>query len=213
MIAEYQRSRTYGLTQTVAPTIEPVTWQECIGSATTWTREPSPEDASNVTMLITAAREKVEDYTGRQLITATWLLTLDEFPETFWLPSQAPWFSRRTIWLPSKAPWIAINSITYVDGAGVTQTMSASDYRFDLNTGRIEAAYGQVWPIIRYVASAVNVTFTSGYGTTAASVPAKFRLAIKAIVLDWLENRALRFDMPPGVKAALADGMHGRLWG
>jgi len=190
----------YGLVQTVAPAIEPALWTDVASSSKTWSRDPNDDGQTVIDLLITAAREKVEIWTNRQLITATWALTLDKFPS---------W----EIQLPSKAPWIAISSVVYVDGDGASQTMAAADYRFHAATGRLTPAYGDVWPATRSQTGTATITFTAGYGTDAADVPAGIRLAILATVLDWLENRALRFELPPGVKSQLLEFQHGRLWG
>lgn len=191
---------TYGLVQTVAPSIEPVLWTDIKGAPETWSRDPGDGGQSLVETLIVAAREKVETWTNRQLITATWALTLDKFPD--WM-----------LWLPGPAPFLTVSSITYTDGDGTTQTLSASNYRFHAATGRIEPSYGNTWPSTRDQVAAVTVTTTNGYGTAATSVPGGIKLAIMATVLDWLENRALRFELPPGVKEMLREYQFGRIWG
>jgi hypothetical protein len=48
---------------------------------------------------------------------------------------------------------------------------------------------GFYWPSVLYVPNAVQIHFTAGYGTTAASVPANIVVAIKQLVADCYENR------------------------
>lgn len=162
----------YGLTTYTAPATEPVTLTEL----QTHLRVTVNEESELITSLGKAARETVERLTGRSLITQTLRLTLDEFPD---------WEIR----LP-RPPLVSVTSITYVDAAGTTQTLSASLYRVDTYSepGRIEPAYGEVWPSAREVAGAVNVLYVAGYGA-AAAVPYNLKLAIKLLVGHWFANR------------------------
>lgn len=163
-----------GLTQTVAPAIEPVTLAEM----QTQLRIDSGLDDSTLSILITAARENVEHYQKRQHITATWAMTLDAFPSG---DIVLPW-----------PPLIAISSISYEDVAGATQTWLSANYQVDI-TGE----YGTVSPIptATYPSTeagrknAVTVTYTAGYGTTASDVPQSTRLAVMMLGAHWYENR------------------------
>lgn len=129
--------------------------------------------------LLITAREAVETFLRRAIITQTWRLTLDSFP-------------RETdfIRLP-KPKLLTVSSIQYVDGTGATQTMSADDYVVDTATlpGRILLGYGKVWPLTRDYYNAVTITFTAGYGATAAAVPERVKQAIKLIIADLYKNR------------------------
>ena len=68
----------YGISLVTAAAAEPVTLAEAkkqVGVATANT-----DHDTLLGTLITAARQYVESYTHRQLVTATWLLTLDRLP-------------------------------------------------------------------------------------------------------------------------------------
>lgn len=108
-------------------------------------------------MLITAARQHVETYLKRALITQTVDLHLDCFP--CW-----------TIKLP---PLQSVTAITYFDSNGVEQTLAADQYLVDSTTqpARITPAYGLVWPVTQYRNNAVKIRFVAGYGA-ASAVPA-----------------------------------------
>jgi uncharacterized phiE125 gp8 family phage protein len=132
------------------------------------------EDAHDVfldTLAIPAARERAEDATGRQMLTATWALRLDQFPACRWIEIPRP-------------PLLTVVSVEYVDDAGATQTLPASVYTVDNPSGprcargRIVLNPGQSWPSTGDYANAVVVTFTAGYGTDGDSVPPRIRMAM-----------------------------------
>lgn len=136
-----------------APAAEPVSLVE----AKSHLRVTSTDDDTLISALIVATREQAEAFTRRSLVTQTWDLTLDRFPETIEVP------------LP---PLQSITSISYVDEEGVTQTMASSDYTVDTKSspGRIVPAYGTSWPTTREIINAVTVRFVAGYGA-ALDVP------------------------------------------
>ncbi len=176
----------YGLRQTVAPATEPVTVDE----AKAWCKVEDTTDDLIFPVLIAAARERGEAYTGRQFVTATWALSLDWFPgfdcrgtdEYF---GSRGWDESRSI-RPPKAPLIAVSGIAYTDTAGAAQTLSPTLYTVDVasDPGRIVPAYSQIWPNTRAQQGAVVVTYTAGYGV-AAAVPAGIKLALRF----WIANR------------------------
>jgi len=154
------------------PTAEPVTLaQQKLHSRVTLDYEDSLIEG-----LIRAARQYAETVQRRQLITATWRLSLAQFPCELVLP------------LP---PLQSVTSINYVDGAGDTQTLSPSLYIVDAyrEPGRIVPAYGTLWPTARCQPNSVNVTFVAGYGDLPSDVPESTRQAVKLLTGHWFENR------------------------
>lgn len=155
-------------------------------------------DDTYISALITTAREICEEYQGRSYITRTYELTLDAFPCDY-------------IDLPMP-PAIAISSITYTDSDGTVNTWSASEYQLDATgfVGRLSPAYGYSWPTatLRELAG-VKITYTAGYGATAASVPGRAKHAIMMLVGELYENREdtdrmESYSMPWGVKDLLS---------
>lgn len=136
---------------------------------------------------VTAAREYVENYTGRQLIKATWDLVLDGFP--YWVDVPKP-------------PLQVVTLISYVDTAGVTQTLATTGYKvlgavgLDPPTspnpiaprGRIEKAYATYWPFTRCEGGSVTVRFVAGYGGSA-DVPQALKQAMLLLISHWYRNR------------------------
>jgi uncharacterized phiE125 gp8 family phage protein len=137
-------------------------------------------DDHYVGSLIIAAREYVESYTNRQLLTATWDLTLDRFPH-----GVGP------IYLP-RAPLQSVVSVTYRDAAGVETVMEAANYEVNnaVEPGRIGLPWASGhWPIWSgSAASVVVVRFVAGYGS-AGDVPKTLRQAMLLLVGHWFINR------------------------
>lgn len=139
--------------------------------------------------LLTTAREQVEEETWRALITQTWTLKLDEFPDC------------GEILLP-RPPCQSVTSISYQDTANVTQTLAASQYTVitDDEPGRIVEAYNVDWPDTYDVPNAVTITYVAGYGL-ANAVPKRLKHAIMMLAAHWYENREAvgsGFEMPLG---------------
>lgn len=125
--------------------------------------------------LITTARRHVEQITNRTMLTTVRRVTLDGFPCII------------RLWKP---PIISVTSITYIDTAGGTQTLSSSDYITSLISvpGRITPAYGLTWPSTQSRMDAVNVNYTAGYAS-AALVPQDLKHAMLLLVKHWWEHR------------------------
>lgn len=141
-----------GYTLVTPPGAEPLTRDE----AKLHLRVDTATEDTLIDGLIAAARQYAEQQTQRSLITQVWRYTLDAFP--------------RGCIAMVKGPVSAIGSITYVDVAGVTQTMPTSDYAIDM-TGtltRITPKFGKVWPVTLPEIGSVAVNFTAGYGDATA---------------------------------------------
>ena len=125
---------------------------------------------------IATARQLVEAYTGRQIVTATWDLWLNAFP------------GAGAVELPYGALQ-SVDHVKYYDGDGTLQTLSSSVYTVDTTRepARVYRAFGQSWPLIRDIRDAVNIRITAGYGA-ASAVPEAIKTAIKFAVASWLEN-------------------------
>ncbi len=146
-----------------------------------------------------AALEAAEAATHRQLLTATWDLQVDRFPD-----------DRQPLRLPLGA-WQATTSVSYVDTAGDTQTLDAAKYTtVGTEPALIWPAYGQVWPATRVQAGAVTVRFTCGYGDSHEQIPTLLRQGMLLLVGHWYVNReaiitgAIATEMPIGVAAIFA---------
>ncbi|MGE0460903.1 MAG: hypothetical protein AB7Q16_06000 [Vicinamibacterales bacterium] len=174
------------LTLVVAPGREPITIEEAkIQARVTHTRDDLFLDE----VVIPGVRDRAELATMRQLITATWAETFDDWPCEGYIEVPRP-------------PLQSVSSITYVDPAGVTQTWSPSLYVVDApagpraTRGRIAPAHGQSWPSVRMQLNAITVTFIAGYGDEPKDVPPLLR---RAMLLDLGTMYEHREDLVAGM--------------
>lgn len=144
-------------------------------------RDTTDDDVLLEDVMIPAARERGEQATRRQFITATYDLKIDGgFPGEIVLP------------LP---PLQTVISVTYVDDDGVVQTLASNQYTVDAPRGpraargRIVPAYNVSWPSTRYQINAVTVRFATGYGDTHAAVPPRLKMAMLQDLATLYENR------------------------
>lgn len=158
---------------TVGPTEDPVSLAEFKSHANLYGTDRDGECAG----LLIAARDHVQQYLGRALCTQTVQMFLDAFPEgdEFDL---------------ALAPAQSVTSITYLDRAGVSQTLAPSTYVLDGDgcPARIALAANAVWPATAERIRAVTVTYVAGYGS-AGAVPESIRHAIKLLASHYLENK------------------------
>lgn len=161
-----------GVVIKTAPAIEPVT----VSELKDFLRLSGTDQDSMLTGFISAARAGVEIFTGRTLINTVYELFFDSFPAAG-VEMLRP-------------PVQSVSSIYYINSDGVDTLLASTEYRVDVASiyGRITPAYGKTFPVTQAVTNAVKVTVTCGYGTTAASVPAPLKEAIKMIAADIYEH-------------------------
>lgn len=184
-----------GLTLVTPPAEEPVTLDEAklhcrVDAGIT-------EHDALLSALIVAAREQVESETGRALVSQTWRLTLDCFPP---LPIVLP-----------RAPLVSVDSISYLDTSGDSQTLNPAAYRVvtDEVLGKVVPVFGGQWPAARRTEGAVTVKFVAGYGE-AQDVPQAIKQWILLAVGGWYGQREAIVagqvaELPRGYWRALLD--------
>jgi len=157
---------------TAAPAVEPVTLAEM----KLFARVSISEDDAQLGVIISSARQYVENALGRQFITATYKLTLPRFP-TGYDHCGVMWSNE--IMLP-RSPLQSVSSITYLDNDGNRQTLAAASYLVTTSAapGYIEPAYLCEWPAVREQSDSVQVIYKAGYGDLASDVPEAAKLAI-----------------------------------
>ncbi len=106
--------------------------------------------------LVSAARIQAELITRRQLVTATYDVSFEDFPFNAMRGRGLP--DAGILRLP-KPPLQSVTSIKYIDSAGVQQTLSSALYQVDIASepGRVLPVYGQYWPVTRRQMNAVTV--------------------------------------------------------
>lgn len=161
--------------RSVAPTVPLLTLDE----AKTHCRIDSSDEDDLVQTLIDAATAHIDGYSGilgRALVTQTWRQDFSCFDQRLRLPV---------------GDLIAVTSVTYYDGSNVQQTLSTSVYAAlaDVEGPYLTLKSGQSWPSVYSRDDAIRVTWTAGYGATAALVPAAIRAAVKLLIGHWYANR------------------------
>lgn len=157
--------------------------------------------------IIMAAREHVEDITGRALMTQTWDYYLDAFP------------CGNSIELPF-GNLQSVASVKYKDTDGTETTLTeGTDYLVEGNgegKGRLVLPYGCTWPSVTpYPSNPITIRFVCGY-VSAVAVPFRVKAALLMICSDLYENRESQTVSTAGyqqnktVDALLAST---RLWG
>jgi uncharacterized phiE125 gp8 family phage protein len=182
--------RYRSLKRTTGPVVEPVS----LADAKAHCRVDISTDDALIQGYITTAREWVEDYIDRALVTQQLVMKLDAFPAEIELP---------------RPPMIASGTatavtITYVTGdAGGTATLAASEYRVDRDStpGVVRNLYAGSWPSHLLDQNSVTVSWWAGYGD-AASVPQRVKSAILMCVHELYEKRG-DGHMPDAAKRLL----------
>jgi uncharacterized phiE125 gp8 family phage protein len=178
------------LVQTVAPASEPITTAE----AKAFLRVDSSDEDTLIDTLIATARQIVEDFTGRAIITQTWKLTLDKWPLDCrgwlaWLEVNTS--TERAILLP-RSPLASVTSVKYYpDDLGAQATLSASTYRVITGTlpGAVFLKSSEDWPVLDIRPDAVEIIFVAG-AADATTTPKQLTHAILLLVAHLYENRA-----------------------
>ena len=166
-----------------APATEPLTLVEMRAHARlTSTGSPAthPED-DLLQDKFKAARESVEDDTGRALITQTVKQYLDHWP---W--DGVIRLMRNPVQLTSPETVV----VTYKDQAGDTQTWGTSNYIVDYKSvpARITLEINKSFPTLRGLPNDVIITFPAGYGA-AGTVPFRLKAATALLGAHLYENR------------------------
>jgi uncharacterized phiE125 gp8 family phage protein len=132
-----------------------------------------------LSVLITAAREYCEGYTGRALATQTIEAYLDEFP------------CGDCIELP-RPPLQSVTSVKYTDSAGTETTMTVTTQYLvdaDSDVGRIVLPYGVSWPsFTEYPVNPIKIKYVCGYYASNL-IPKSIKQAMLLLIGHWYANR------------------------
>lgn len=190
-----------GLTTLVAPTVEPVTLQELKDQC----KVDDTASDGYLGLLLVAARESVESFCRRAIMTQTLVLTRSGFyPKDYRKKfSRIVGYSNRSYgygddfsrYMSIELPRPELQSVTTVQywdlATSTLLTLASSTYYvvIDEGVGRIQLVDGQSWPTTMVRPDAVTITYKAGYGDTADTCPRSVALAIKQMAADWFEHR------------------------
>lgn len=156
------------------PALEPVSLAE----AKAHLRLDAADEDMLLASLITAARMHVEVLTGQVLITQSWRLYFDAWPD------------KTRVEIPI-APLQAISSVTVYDAEGVGAVLPSASWLADVvsNPGRLVRNGSALWPDPGQCANGIEILLTAGHGDAAEDVPQTLRQAILLLAAHWFETR------------------------
>lgn len=158
---------------TGAPAAEPVTLAE----AKAHLRVDHEHEDILIASLILTSRLHVEAALDLALITQSWRMTIDAWPET------------RRIELPL-APLQAVTAIRVRPADGAPYLLPASSYLVDVTSRPARIVWnGAILPRPGVVVGGIEIEVTAGFGASTDAVPAPLRHAILMLVAHWYEHR------------------------
>lgn len=164
--------------------------------------------------LLRSTVEHCERFTGRALITQTWMLFLDVWPcgdgpalhEGFHVGAVTE-AAASNIELP-KPPLQSVSHVKTYDDDDVAATWATGNYFVDIagEPGRIAVRAGQAWPSATRAANAIEIQFVAGYGGDPGNVPEALRHGILMLAAHLYEHRG------DAAEAAMLQSGALRLW-
>ena len=143
-----------------------------------WLRVDSGDTSQDavITLLITAARQAVEDYLRRCLVqtTVTWVLDADQTEDPIWLP------------YPPVASITTVKTFDDSTGSEVATTVAATNYQLVAGHKLVQRNSG--WGTTR-TARAMAIVYVAGYGAAATNVPSAIREAVLRVIANHFEER------------------------
>lgn len=195
------------LTRQTPPNVEPVSLAE----AKAHLRVDSDTSDAEIAAMISAAREWVETYLDRTLVTTQWAMRLDKFPPDSLDDIELP---RPPVATEGTATAV---SITYTLEAGGTAALATNQFRVDRHStpGAVKTLYAGTWPSHMDDDNSITITWYAGYGASGSSVPAAIKHAMLMLIGFWHENRSavLVGSISKGLEYAVESLLSSHRWG
>ncbi|RMD64395.1 MAG: hypothetical protein D6826_02505 [Alphaproteobacteria bacterium] len=147
--------------------------------------------------MVRVATDACEAFTRRALMTRTWTLVRDRWPDE----------DTGVVTLP-RPPLQSVVDVRTIDEAGTQTVWSASNYVVDTAAvpGRLIAHAGRAFPHPGRRGAGIEIRFVAGYGDAPGDVPAPLRDGILRFVTWIFEHRGDAVVPTAGVDAARASG-------
>jgi uncharacterized phiE125 gp8 family phage protein len=189
------------LVRITAPEVEPVSVEEAMA----YLRVTDGDESVAIETSISVAREMVENFTGRAMLTQTWQYISQDWPRysaarislsdaNSVAIESSSWRSysndSRSIFL-DRTPLASVESVKYYPADGTAQTTLATSAYHVLTApqpGLVYLKSAESWPAIADRPDAIEVNFTAGYATPDL-VPAVQRQAVLLALSHVYENR------------------------
>jgi uncharacterized phiE125 gp8 family phage protein len=165
------------------------------------------DDDDYIDNLIQAVRRQVEQITNRALITQTWKLYLNDWPQGDYIKLPYP-------------PLQTVTSVKYRESDYTESTMDSGDYRVLTNVepGQVALDYGAVWPSETLIGNeeSIYIEYTCGFGDERLDVPDDIRHACLMLCAHYYEMReptvigTILTPVPMTVDRLLADHRRSR---
>jgi uncharacterized phiE125 gp8 family phage protein len=156
-----------------APAVEPLSLDE----AKAFLRVEHSDDDAVIAALIAGSRIHVESQTRRALITQSWRLSADGWPQ-----------DGRLQVVPG--PLQALTAARVFDFEGMAHDVDTQAFVLDKGASMLAFAPWAL-PAPGRVAAGIELDVTVGYGDAAVDVPEALRQAIRLLVAHWYDNRGL----------------------
>lgn len=134
-----------------------------------------------------AETDWAETYCNRSLVTQTWNLYLDDWPEGDEIELPRPPLVASSTTYPITVAYSTLNTTS-----AYSQTLSTTAYLVDSDSepGRIVLQENATWPTANLdVGNPIRVRYSAGYGTQGSDVPESIRTGILLNIGDRFENR------------------------
>lgn len=175
-----------------APASEPLS----LADAKAFLRVEHDDDDAVISALIAAARHHVEALTRLGLMTQTWRIVLDCWPE-------------RGLIAPRLGPLQSVAAARVYNEANAGSVIDAGRFVVDPASGIIAAPSWSL-PQPGRAFAGIELDVVIGFGAAAGDVPQVLLQAIRMLVSHWYENRSLVAIgqsvamLPPSVNAMIA---------
>ena len=159
---------------TSGPAVEPISLED----AKLHSRVDGDSEDLLIGSLLLAARLHIERNLDLALISQSWSLYLDQWPD-------APFVE-----LPL-APLISINAVRLYSATDTFVTLDPALFVTDTASRRPRLARrdNQRWPLPGRPIKGIEIAFTAGFGASADDVPMPVRQAVRMLVAHWYEAR------------------------
>lgn len=156
-----------------APAAEPLSLAE----AKSFLRVEHGDDDAIIASLVSAARNHVEAMTRSGLVTQTWRLVFDRWPDGGRIR-------------PRVGPLRSLAAARVFNAAGESSAIDPEVFVIDKAAGVIAAPAWSLPPPGRGVAG-IELDLVIGFGDAASDIPPMLLQAIRMLVAHWYENRGL----------------------
>ncbi|GHE57509.1 hypothetical protein GCM10019059_16170 [Camelimonas fluminis] len=151
------------------PAVEPVT----LDDMKLYLRLDGDAEDALVTTMIRAGRMTVEAATNMALLDQIWRVRLDAWPATGFV-------------VPAVGPLNRIEAVRLVSRTGEATALDVTAFRVDAGLGTIVIPAPPPPPLPD---GHIEIDVGVGHGAAAADVPEPLRLAVRAMVACWFDNR------------------------